>query len=476
MITAMIIIFTIGYLLIALEHKIHINKAAIAVLLGMTLWVMYSVCPDSMIMSTSAKSFKLFLERFPEVASLPAHEQCLKFISAFQIPHNLGDIVQIIFYLMAAMTIVELIDVHGGFACITNRIKTRNKVKLLVIISFITFFLSAILDNLTTAIVMTMLLRKIIFDKKERWIFASIVILAANSGGAWSPIGDVTTIMLWVNENVTTTSLIKYLLLPSIMSLVVPVIVVAFWLGKGDVKPQKNKAEEIEVKSESYITILERNIIFSIGVLGLVSIPVFKAITHLPPFMGALFALGLIWIYVAIMYERKTKMPEHKKMYIRRVIQRIDFATILFFLGILMAVAVLQNVGVLENVASFLDKKLHNVFTINIIIGALSSIVDNVPLVAGAMGMYEMPTPEALQNMQNAAYASQFMQDGSFWLFLAYCAGVGGSMLIIGSAAGVVVMGLEKITFAWYLRKITLIAMLGYAAGALTFALQSMIL
>ncbi len=473
MITLIIATFVIGYLLIALEHKTRINKAAIAVLLGMTLWVMYMFCPDALISSSSPDAFKHFLDTNPEVGKLPLAQQCVKFISGYQVPHFLGDVVQIVFYLIAAMSIVELIDVHAGFTCITSRITTRNKTKLLVIITFLTFFLSAVLDNLTTAIVMTMLLRKIVTDKRERWIFASMVILAANSGGAWSPIGDVTTIMLWINENVTTGSLIENLLLPSLASIIVPLILVSFWLGKGDVtSPEQDDLN----KYNPYITNLERNVILALGIGGLLSIPVFKALTHLPPFMGALFAMGIIWIYIGIMYDFKPYAPESKKFRMTRVIQRIDFATILFFFGILLAVGVLQAVGILGSVSKFLDENVHNVYIINTIIGMLSSIVDNVPLVAGAMGMYEMPTEEMLSVAQNSNYLQNFVQDGTFWLLLTYCAGVGGSMLIIGSAAGVVVMGLEKITFAWYLKHFTIIAASGYFAGIIVFALQSYLL
>ncbi len=470
MITLIVTTFVIGYLLIALEHKTKINKTAIAILLGMGLWVMYMFCPETLISTASPESFKNFLAMNPEVAKLSLDQQCVKFVSGYQVPHFLGDVVQIIFYLIAAMSIVELIDVHAGFTCITSRITTRNKTKLLVIITFLTFFLSAVLDNLTTAIVMTMLLRKIVTDQRERWIFASMVILAANSGGAWSPIGDVTTIMLWINENVTTASLVETLLLPSLASIIVPLIIVSFWLGKGNVtSPEQDDLN----KYNPYITNFERNTILALGIGGLLSIPVFKGLTHLPPFMGALFAMGVIWVYIGIMYDLKPYVPESKKFRMTKITQRIDFATILFFLGILLAVGVLQAVGVLGSVSKFLDENIHDIYIINTIIGVLSSIVDNVPLVAGAMGMYEMPSPEMLSIAQNADYLQNFIQDGTFWLLLTYCAGVGGSMLIIGSAAGVVVMGLEKITFAWYLKHFTIIAASGYVAGIVVFALQS---
>ena len=472
MITLMIIVFLAGYLLITLEHRTHVNKAATAVLLGMVLWVMYSFCPDSVITSSAPQSFRHFLDTNPDISKIGLHEQCIKFLSMYQIPHCLGDIVQIIFYLIAAMTIVELIDVHAGFTCITSRITTRNKTKLLCIVAGITFFLSAILDNLTTAIVMTMLLRKIVTDKRERWIYAGIVIISANGGGAWSPIGDVTTIMLWINENVTTANLVAHLFVPSVVSVAIPVAIVSAWLGKGNVAiPEKDDFD----KYNPYVTDRERNTIFAMGIGGLISIPVFKSLTHLPPFMGALLALGVIWVYVGLMYDYKKYVPESKKYRITRVLQRIDFATILFFLGILMAVSALDCVGVLSDLSGFLDRRLNNIYIINTIIGMLSSVIDNVPLVAGAIGMYDMPSAEALQISENAEYLGNFVRDGTFWLLLTYCAGVGGSLLIIGSAAGVVVMGLEKITFAWYLKHFTLIALAGYFGGILAFIAQTFV-
>ncbi len=471
MITAIAVIFVIGFLMITLEHKTHIDKAATAVLLGMTLWVLYILCPDKTIVNAAPDAFKHFIETTPEVANSSLSQQCVKFVSSFQISNALGSAAQIVVYLIAAMTIVELIDVHGGFNCITSRIKTRNKTKLLVIVAVITFFLSSILDNLTTAIVMTMMMRKIVSDKNQMWIYSGIIIIAANSGGVWSPIGDVTTIMLWVNENVTTAYLVKHLFLPSLVSLLVPVVIVAVWLGRGDVIPADDNDNEV---SNPYVTNMERNTILVLGVGGLLSIPVFKALTHLPPFMGALFALGVIWVYVGIMYDVKVYAPESKKYRITRVLQRIDFGTILFFLGILMAVSVLQAVGILGAIASFLDRELHDVYIINTAIGMLSSVVDNVPLVASAMGMYQMPTPEMLAASNDAAYLSQFVQNGTFWLLLTYCAGVGGSLLIIGSAAGVVVMGLEKITFSWYLKRFMPVAAAGYFSGIITFAIQSL--
>ena len=473
MITLMTVVFVIGYILIAMEHKIGINKAATALILGMTLWVLYMFSGDSIISAVNAESFRHFLAGNSDVANMPLAKQCAKFVSDFQIVESLGEHVQIVLYLIGAMAIVELIDVHGGFMCVTERISTRSKRNLLWILSFITFFMSSILDNLTTAIVMTMLLRKMVSDRHERWIFAGMIIIAANSGGAWTPTGDVTTIMLWINENVTTSALITKLFLPSLLSMLVPLAIVSLMLGKGDVNYSTDRQESA---ISAYVSNKERVAIFCIGVSALISIPIFKAITHLPPFMGVLLVLGIIWVYMEIMYNRKPDIPISRQYRLTAIFSRIDLGTILFFMGILMAVSALQSAGILKEVSTYLDEEVHNVYVINTIVGILSSIIDNVPLVAGAMGMYPMPTHEAVALSGEAAYMANFVQDGIFWQLLAYCAGVGGSILIIGSAAGVVVMGLEKITFAWYCKHISLLALLGYFSGIITYVAQNAIL
>lgn len=473
MITLMTVVFVIGYILIAMEHKIGINKAATALILGMTLWVLYMFSGDSIISVVNAESFRHFLAWNSDVANMPLAKQCAKFVSDFQIVESLGEHAQIVLYLIGAMAIVELIDVHGGFMCVTERISTRSKRNLLWILSFITFFMSSILDNLTTAIVMTMLLRKMVSDRHERWIFAGMIIIAANSGGAWTPTGDVTTIMLWINENVTTSALITKLFLPSLLSMLVPLAIVSLMLGKGDVNYSTDRQESA---ISAYVSNKERVAIFCIGVSALISIPIFKAITHLPPFMGVLLVLGIIWVYMEIMYNRKPDIPISRQYRLTAIFSRIDLGTILFFMGILMAVSALQSAGILKEVSTYLDEEVHNVYVINTIVGILSSIIDNVPLVAGAMGMYPMPTHEAVALSGEAAYMANFVQDGIFWQLLAYCAGVGGSILIIGSAAGVVVMGLEKITFAWYCKHISLLALLGYFSGIITYVVQNAIL
>ncbi len=479
MIPAMIAMFVLGYFLIAVEHKTHVNKAAIAILLAVILWLMYMFSGVSVISGCNAEAFKHFIDANPSLAEASPIKQCAKFVSQFQIVESLGSLTQILLYLLAAMTIVETIDVHNGFAALTDKITTKDKRKLLCVVSFMTFFMSAILDNLTTAIVMTILLRKLVYDQRERWIFTGVMIIAANSGGAWTPMGDVTTIMLWINENVTTIPLISNLFLPSIVSLAVPLLIASIWLGKGSIKGPEYRMPDPNIVS-SYISKLERNTIIFIGVGGLLAIPVFKAITGLPPFMGVMIVLGIMWVYVGLMYDAKKGVPLEKQYRITRVFPRLDFATIFFFLGILLAVDALQCAGILRELSRILDTHVHNIYIINPIIGILSSVVDNVPLVAGAMRMYDMPVIDTIRATASeapaqAAYMMNFVQDGPFWQLLAYCAGTGGSILIIGSAAGVVAMGLEKITFAWYMKKITPLAFAGYAAGIITFLLQKAI-
>lgn len=483
MLTLLILVFLTGYLCIALEHPLKIDKAATALITAAAAWIIYMLIAPEIVSGTSG--FVFFLEENPSLASLPLHEQVVHYVQQIQIIGGLGEIAEILFFLIGAMTIVELIDSHGGFNIITNRITTRRKKRLLWIIGTITFFMSATLDNLTTAIVMIALLRKIIGNYKERWLFAGIIIIAANSGGAWSPIGDVTTIMLWVRGNVTTAGLIPNLFLPCFVSFVVPVLIAQRWLH-GEVtpaSPHKLAAVQVRDGEVSYFTNVagktavterERLSILLLGVGCLLFVPVFKTITHLPPFMGILGALGFMWLYTEVMYKRKNQMPEADKRRIPDVLRRIDTPTILFFLGILLAVSALQMSGLLANLSVWLDEKIHDVYLINVMIGFLSSVIDNVPLVAGAMATYPIADPAAVAAAADPAYAGFFVQDGIFWEFLAYCAGVGGSMLIIGSAAGVVVMGLERMNFVWYLKNISLVALTGYLAGAAAYILQTM--
>src|SRR5574344_809152 len=418
----MIIIFIAGYLCIALEHPLKINKSATALLLAAIMWAVYSLMGPGF-----------------------SHEVLIA---------HLGDTAEILFFLMGAMTIVEIIDQHDGFRIITDRIETKSKRKLLWIISILTFFMSAVLDNLTTAIVMCALLRKLIGDKHDRWFFCGMIILAANSGGAWSPIGDVTTIMLWIKGNVTAGNIILETLIPSLVSLIVPLVAITY-IMKGDVtRPQTNQ----DSLSKALVSQKQSRIIFFLGVGALLFVPIFKTITHLPPYIGVIFGLGLIWAVTELMH--KSNKEAYAKLNVSTIISRIDTPSILFFLGILMAVACLQTAGHLDLLSKSLDK-IGDVYIINIIIGVLSSVIDNVPLVAAAMGMYPI------------ADMGHFAVDGAFWEFLAYCAGTGGSLLIIGSAAGVAVMGMEKIDFIWYLKKISIWALIGYLSGAGVFVLMS---
>lgn len=449
----MIFLFLVGYACIAMEHSLKVNKAATALLLCALLWTVYITNADSVLTQFSN------------------HEDVISYVTGNQIIEHLGDVASTLFFLMGAMTIVELIDAHGGFSIITNKITTKEKKKLLWLLAIITFFMSAILDNLTTTIVMVMLLRKLIGNYKERWLFACIIVIAANSGGAFSPIGDVTTIMLWVKGNVSTEGLLPNLFVPSLISMVIPVFVASRFL-KGEISERVNVIGNegfSHFSAADLITPGEQKAILFMGIGALVFVPIFKSITHLPPFIGVLLGLGVLWFYTEFLYHNKKHIPESSKARISVILTRVDFTTILFFLGILMAVSALQCAGILGQLSKFLDESVGNVYVIDVIIGFLSSIVDNVPLVAGSMGMYDVASAaDVASNPALAAYAS----DGVFWLFLAYCAGVGGSMLIIGSAAGVVVMGLEKVSFGWYCKNISLLALSGYLAGAIFFVLQ----
>lgn len=474
MLTAMILVFLVGYLLIALEHPLKINKAGTALLTGITLWVMYTYAAPGFIPLASAEEFKQFLAINPSLESMSYLEQCRHFVVEHQVLDSVGEIAETLIFLIGAMITVELIDAHGGFMFITNRITTNNKRKLLALIAFITFFMSAILDNLTTSIVMIMLIRKLIGNYKERWIFGSIIIIAANSGGAWSPIGDVTTIMLWVRGNISSAATIPHLFLPSLVSAVIPVVIAMRFLH-GNVTPPSAFSQIGNDDILDKIKKKDRLAILIIGVFCLIFVPIFKTLTHLPPFMGILLGVGVLWIFTELMYKNNA-IDEDQKLRLSRIVHRVDGATLLFFLGILLAVDALRCSGALGDFSLWLDQTVGNVYAVNIIIGTLSAVVDNVPLVAGAIGMYPVANEAMVAAAADPAYMAYFMQDGIFWQFLAYCAGVGGSMLIIGSAAGVVVMGLERINFVWYLKNISLLALAGYLAGAAVYILQNVLI
>lgn len=427
------VIFVVGYLMIAFEHTIKIDKAASAILTAVLMWTVLVLGVD------------------PEAS----HE----------VRHHLGEIAEILFFLMGAMTIVELVDAHEGFKVITDRITSRNKVVLLWVLGFITFFLSSVLDNLTTTIVMVSLLRKLVSDARERWFFAGIVVIAANAGGAWSPIGDVTTTMLWIGGQISTFGIIEQLFLPSLICVTIPLVILSFRL-KGDVQVSIAALAE---EATDPVPVFERQLVFFMGIGALLFVPVFKTITHLPPYMGILLGLGVLWVTTELLHGSKNH-EDKRPLSVVGVLQKIDTASVLFFLGILLAVSSLATAGHLFQVADVLRASLGNIYTINIAIGLLSAVVDNVPLVAGAMKMYPLVAPEQLaQAAEQADWLRHFVRDGEFWELLAYCAGTGGSCLIIGSAAGVAAMGMEKIDFFWYVKNISLLALLGYLGGAFAY-------
>ncbi len=425
-------IFIIGYVFIATESATKVNKTAIALLMCVVLWALYAFGWNTN----------------------PLQE-------------HLGETCETIFFLLGAMTIVEIVDINGGFNFVSDKLKCNSEKALMWRILFMTFFLSAILDNMTTSIVMIMVLRKLVPNHKERMLYAGLVIIAANAGGAFSPIGDVTTIMLWIKGNITTIGVIKELIIPSIVSMVIPGLIVSTQL-KGDIiLPAKSKEDPFK---DDLFTQRQRKVVFFMGVGGLIFVPIFREITGLPPYMGILFVLSLLWVTTDVFYRKHANADESLQKRVSKVLHRIDLSTILFFLGILMAVAVLaeaplttdaqgHQLSALASMGNWLDNTFGNAYIITGIIGCLSSVIDNVPLVASCMGMYDIAPAGTTGEM------AQFVADGTFWQMLAFCAGVGGSMLIIGSAAGVVVMGLEKISFGWYMKHFSWLAFAGYIAG-----------
>ena len=512
MYTLMIVVFILVYVAIALEHPIKIDKMPTALLGAVLLWSIYVLSPGEILDVNTSENVETVLATDPDLADnvkeyfedhlreekkkgigphmptanaedlgLPTTEaeaaehaikqatgepegieKLLTHFVGHELAHFLAHIAEILFFLLGAMTLVELIDAHEGFAIITDKIRTTNKVKLLWIVSLLTFFFSAALDNLTTSIVMVSLLRKLIADKNDRWFFAGVVIIAANAGGAWSPIGDVTTTMLWIGNEISAGSIIVTLIVPSLVCILVPLGVLSFTM-KGDV--QRPLKEDGVDHGHISTTNFERNLVFFLGVALLLFVPIFKTITHLPPYMGMLFGLAVLGIVTEILHRNKNH-DDKNQLSILGVIRKVDTPSVLFFLGILAAVSALQSAGHLTELAGILKEGFGNVYTINLSIGLLSAIVDNVPLVAASQGMYEVTAAGS------TGWDSFFVQDGTFWQFLAYCAGTGGSALIIGSAAGVAVMGMERIDFIWYVKKISLLAILGYFAGAGVYILM----
>jgi Na+/H+ antiporter NhaD/arsenite permease-like protein len=408
-------IFVVGYLAIAFEHPIKINKTASALITGVLCWTVYV---------------------------LLTHENPESVVEELSL--HLGAVSEILFFLLGAMTIVELVDAHHGFKVITDRITTRNSRALLWVLSIITFFLSAILDNLTTSIVMVSLLRKLISDQDQRKFYAGMVIIAANAGGAWSPLGDVTTTMLWIGGQISATAIISQLILPSLVCLLVPLLVLSFRM-KGDIK-----GEALELEGDTHE---KSKMMLFVGVGGLVFVPIFKTVTHLPPYMGMLLVLGIVWIASEMINSNKDDEERHPYTP-AHALSKIDTSSVLFFLGILIAIGALEATHLLTSLAEWMSATIGNLDIIVFAIGLASAVIDNVPLVAATMGMYSMDA---------------FPQDSKLWEFLAYCAGTGGSVLIIGSAAGVAVMGMEKIDFVWYIKRISLLALIGYIGGALAY-------
>ncbi|MFN2438847.1 MAG: sodium:proton antiporter NhaD [Chitinophagaceae bacterium] len=419
--TVIILLFIVGYAAIAFEHPLKINKTASALLTGVLCWVVYIMASAN----TDLVSEQLY--------------------------EHFGQISGILFFLLGAMTIVELIDAHDGFEVITSKITTKDTRKLLWIISFVTFFLSAVLDNLTTTIVMVSLLRKLITDKETRMFFVGMVVIAANAGGAWTPIGDVTTTMLWIGGQITTANIMIKLIVPSLLCIIVPLIFLSF-----RIKGRIENIPIIENKQVHPTNAFDGKLILALGIGALIFVPVFKTITGLPPFLGILFGLGVLWVVTEIIHKKKNDAD--KDVYsVVHALRKVDVPSVLFFLGILVAISALESTHLLANLAAYMDKTIGNINVIVISIGLLSAIIDNVPLVAATMGMYDMQT---------------YPTDHYFWEFIAYCAGTGGSCLIIGSAAGVAAMGMEKIDFFWYVKKISLLALLGYFAGAFAYIAQ----
>lgn len=428
MISAVVVVFIIGYLLIVFEHPLNINKTASALLTGILCWVLIAVMtPDSSVLELAkGKDFHHWIKS--------------------ELSHHLSGISEVLFFLLGAMTIVEVIDSHNGFRKITDLIQSKNPIVLIWILTWVAFFLSALLDNLTTSIVMVALLRKLVKDKEMRMYIAALIIIAANAGGAWSPIGDVTTTMLWVGGQVSSSALIPKLIVPSILNLLVPLLVVSFML-------RKNKVLEVPAKTETQSRVAGENLILFLGLGGLIMVPVFKSLTDLPPYAGVLLVLSIVWASAEWLHKSKSK--EDKMAFLpSNALARIDTPSILFFLGILLAVSALETLEILSHLATQLEVWIGNQNLIVFTIGLASAVVDNVPLVAASIGMYDL---------------SVFPLDHSLWIFLAYATGTGGSILIIGSAAGVAVMGMENINFLWYLKRISFLALLGYLSGCLYY-------
>jgi Na+/H+ antiporter NhaD/arsenite permease-like protein len=444
------IIFLLGIIAIAFEDSLRINKAATAIGMSIVLWLLVLVDGIEIFHEHGSQALDTMIKVFPGFADMSVSQQLYAFLE-YTIKESLGDVSETLFFVLGSMTIIELIDSHGGFEVIVSSIKTRNERKLLWIVSFLTFFLSAVLGNLATVIVIVAILRKLISNHEDRLVFASMTIIAANAGGSWSPIGDVTTLLLWTGGNITAMHQITHIILPGLVMMLVPLLFITFTFKKDS----KVKHSRVENK-DPFISKIDprfKRLLLWTGISFLAAVPVLQSIFHLPPFMGVLLGLAIMWVMTDRLWAGRN-IPAIQALRVQRVFSRIDVPTVIFFLGILMSVAALKTAGQLGVMSKFLDKTIPTPDLISIILGLTSSFLDNVALVAGTMGMYPI------------AHAGAFMADSSFWTFLAYCAVTGGSILIIGSASGVTVMGLEKISFGYYLKKFTPIALLGYFAGA----------
>ncbi len=459
------IIFVLGILAIALEDKIKINKAAVALFMAISMWLILMLDAYNLLIDHANPLFTAFQERNPGMSSLPLKDQFITFITDRYIIYHLGNVAETLFFVMCSMLIVDIVDKHGGFGSMTGYIRTSRKRRLLWYICIATFFLSALLDNLAASIVILAVLRKLVPDRTDRLKYACMVILAANAGGSWSPIGDVTTILLWVGKNISVAHQVTHLIIPALINLLVPLTIATFWLFKKDAVLREDPPQETPDELTPIIPNRSRRIIFCIGILSLVGVPVFQMLTGLPPFMGVMLGLVILWFYTDLMYSKMHGVKESQKLRITQLLSNIDMSTIFFFLGILMSVGALETSGHLGLISNFLDQQVHEPYLISFIIGVLSSCVDNVALVAATMGMY--PLVDAVPGMTE--YQQFFLADGGFWTFLAYCAVTGGSLLIIGSATGVTVMGIEKIDFMYYLKRFSLLALIGYLCGAATF-------
>ena len=439
-----LLIFIAGYTAIAMEHKLNINKAAVALLIGTSCWAIYLLELPELLPADAIPAWFQQLESDQPQADIPLH-----YAVEVQHLHQTGEIASLLFFLVGAMTIVELIDVHEGFALVSDRIRTTNKRKLLWIIGCLTFFLSAALDNLTTTIVMVSVLKKIVPKRADRLFFVGVVIIAANAGGAWTVIGDVTTTMLWIRHKIGAVEVMSELFVGSFVCLLVPLVGMSFGL-KGTLDPPEDVKRSRKNSTNQKLFLI-------LGLAGLLFVPLFKSITHLPPYMGMLMSLSILWI-ISELRGRHVDEETRTTTGVTEVLRRIDMSSILFFLGILLAVGALSATGVLQSLAQAMDAVLPNRDSVAVVIGLISAVLDNVPLVAAGIDMFDLPI------------------NSDFWMLLAYCAGTGGSCLIVGSAAGVAAMGLDKVEFVWYARHIAGWALLGYLAGAgVVIAMQQLL-